>query len=205
MCFQPSLFADIIFLKTGKKIEGKIIDRTDKCVKIEVEGINLTYFSEDIEHIEQGANASDPKAAEPVRITIKGSTVIENGRTVIYNSYQLEAARQAAKTANKPIVFLFTEMSPSCPKARQAIKEIVENFQDSCILINIDPQKLSSAPKTVQDVLMSGKGGNMLPVTIITNSTATEVITILPCADSQTYRKLFQEASEAINKYNKKE
>lgn len=48
----PSVcFPETIILKSGNKIEGKIIERTDKYIKIDFEGVPLTYFPEDIESI----------------------------------------------------------------------------------------------------------------------------------------------------------
>lgn len=45
-------FAETIVLKSGKTVEGKIIERTDQYVKIEFQGIGLTYFLEDVESID---------------------------------------------------------------------------------------------------------------------------------------------------------
>ncbi|MDP2922203.1 MAG: tetratricopeptide repeat protein [Candidatus Omnitrophota bacterium] len=50
--FLSSLFAAIITLKSGKKVEGKIIEKTDKYIKIDFEGVPLTYFLEDIESVD---------------------------------------------------------------------------------------------------------------------------------------------------------
>ncbi len=43
-----STFAETIVLKSGKTIEGKIVEKTDKSVKVDVEGIPITYYLEDI-------------------------------------------------------------------------------------------------------------------------------------------------------------
>jgi len=48
----PALFADTITLKSGRTVEGKIIEKTDKYVKIDLQGIELTYFIDEIEKIE---------------------------------------------------------------------------------------------------------------------------------------------------------
>lgn len=45
-------FAETILLKSGKTIEAKIIDKTDKYIKIDIEGVPLTYFFDDIEAID---------------------------------------------------------------------------------------------------------------------------------------------------------
>jgi len=49
--FSPAL-AETIKLKSGQEIEGKILERTDKEVKIDFMGVPLIYFAEDIESID---------------------------------------------------------------------------------------------------------------------------------------------------------
>jgi len=63
-----SLFADTLLLKTGQKIEGKIIKRTDTFVRIEENSIPITYFNEEIAQVieapqNQGAEAPKPGPA----------------------------------------------------------------------------------------------------------------------------------------------
>lgn len=50
--FTSALFADIIILKSGKTVEGKIIQKTAEYVKIDFQGVELTYFMDEIERIE---------------------------------------------------------------------------------------------------------------------------------------------------------
>lgn len=50
--FAVPLFAETIILKSGKKVEGKIIERNDEAVKIAFYGVSLTYYFEDIESID---------------------------------------------------------------------------------------------------------------------------------------------------------
>ena len=47
-------FAESIVLKSGKTVEGKIVERTDKYIKLEMKdiGVPLTYFFVDIESID---------------------------------------------------------------------------------------------------------------------------------------------------------
>lgn len=47
----PFCFAEDIILKSGKTIEGKIIEKTDEYVKVDFKGVPLTYFFDDIESI----------------------------------------------------------------------------------------------------------------------------------------------------------
>lgn len=55
--FSPNANCEIIRLKNGKTIEGKIIQKTADYVKIEFYGVPLTYFLEDIQSIEEEPRA----------------------------------------------------------------------------------------------------------------------------------------------------
>ncbi|MDP2924541.1 MAG: hypothetical protein Q8O30_12640 [Candidatus Omnitrophota bacterium] len=48
----PYIFAEIIILKSGKTVEGKIIEKTDKSIKIYIEGIPITYYFDEIDSID---------------------------------------------------------------------------------------------------------------------------------------------------------
>jgi len=48
-------FAETVYLKSGKTIEGKILEKTDKYVKIDFEGVVLTYYLDEIAKIVQKA------------------------------------------------------------------------------------------------------------------------------------------------------
>jgi tetratricopeptide (TPR) repeat protein len=46
------LFAENIVFKSGKTIEAKIIERSDKYIKIDLEGVDVTYFIDELESID---------------------------------------------------------------------------------------------------------------------------------------------------------
>lgn|GEM_PF-1285831 len=71
-------FAETIKLKSGKIITGKIIERNDKSIKVEIEGVPITYYSDAIESISDvGAPAKseskpqDSSQAEKIYYTNK--------------------------------------------------------------------------------------------------------------------------------------
>ena len=53
LCFLNFAFAETIILKSGEKIEGKIIEKTDDYIKIDLYGVPIPYYFEDIERIEE--------------------------------------------------------------------------------------------------------------------------------------------------------
>lgn len=50
--FPVIIFAETIILKSGQKIEGKIIEKTNEYIKIDFQGASLTYFLDEIESID---------------------------------------------------------------------------------------------------------------------------------------------------------
>ncbi|MDD5595888.1 MAG: hypothetical protein PHY94_06575 [Candidatus Omnitrophica bacterium] len=52
MSFPALSFAETIILKSGQKIEGKITERTDKYIAVDIAGTLQPYFIEDIESID---------------------------------------------------------------------------------------------------------------------------------------------------------
>lgn len=69
--------AATIHFKNGSSISGTIVERSDDSVKLEVSGVSLTYYSDEIDRIEEDANPpesqgvgeaaiqNDPVAQEP--------------------------------------------------------------------------------------------------------------------------------------------
>ena len=91
MLINSLVFAETVVLKSGKTLQGKIIEKTDKYIKIDIEnlGIPLTYFFDDIETID-GREASKP--AE--------SAIIANANDKITTENKLET--NTPTTATEP-------------------------------------------------------------------------------------------------------
>jgi len=49
VCFLLPLFAETIILKSGKTIEAKIIERTEEYIKVDVVGVPIIYYSDEID------------------------------------------------------------------------------------------------------------------------------------------------------------
>ena len=74
--FCSQAFADVLYLKNGKKIAGKIIEKTDKYVKIEYEKVLLTYWSDEVDKIGVGEELPEP---EPMDLK-KATTYLYDGK-----------------------------------------------------------------------------------------------------------------------------
>lgn len=60
-----SLSAETIILKSGQKVEGKIVDKSSQVIKVDVSGITLTYYMDDVDRIEQSQEAGESVQEKP--------------------------------------------------------------------------------------------------------------------------------------------
>jgi tetratricopeptide (TPR) repeat protein len=95
--YSPApVFAETIVLKSGQKIEGRILEKTDKYIKIDFQGMPLTYYVDDIARIEsthnEMAKIADEESGEFLRAN-PNSAKAYNDRGVAYrmNGKQKEA------------------------------------------------------------------------------------------------------------------
>ena len=64
MSSNSFVFAETLVLKSGQRLEGKIIEKTDKYIKINFEGVTVNYDVDEIASIEgEGAPAAVDKVA----------------------------------------------------------------------------------------------------------------------------------------------
>ena len=62
-----SVFADTIYLKSGTKVEGKIVEKTDTTIKVNFQGVTLTYDKDEISRISEAPQAVVAKTSPAVR------------------------------------------------------------------------------------------------------------------------------------------
>ena len=64
-CFlSQGASAETIYLKNGEKVEGDIVERTIGYIKVDFEGIPLTYWAEEIDYIQLDSAESSALASE---------------------------------------------------------------------------------------------------------------------------------------------
>ncbi len=119
-------FADTVTLKSGKVVEGKIVEKTDKFVKIEFEEVPLVYFLDEVEKINDqvvSAPVSAPVVAPvsmpeqinetpvvqqeslPPAQSLKTDYVPEQQKAALRPDYASAQARMPAAAANKSASF----------------------------------------------------------------------------------------------------
>ncbi len=71
-----SVFAETIVFKSGKTIEGNILERTEKYITMDFEGVPVIYFMDEIESIAQAETLNDTDAALEVKISASEITPV---------------------------------------------------------------------------------------------------------------------------------
>ncbi len=66
--FSTLSFADTVTLKSGRVVEGRILENTGDYVKVDMQGIELTYWAKDIESVQESPK-EPPAPTEAVSIT----------------------------------------------------------------------------------------------------------------------------------------
>jgi hypothetical protein len=64
VCCVPA-FSDTLLLKSGKSVEGKIIEETDTYVTIEYASIPLKYWKDEVQKITKSSSAAQPITSQP--------------------------------------------------------------------------------------------------------------------------------------------
>ncbi|MFA5311052.1 MAG: hypothetical protein WC355_01915 [Candidatus Omnitrophota bacterium] len=65
--FYAPVLADTVTLKSGQKIEGKIVERTDQYVKINFQGVVLEYLQDEVDSIMGDSKYFSPPAEERIK------------------------------------------------------------------------------------------------------------------------------------------
>ena len=60
--------AETVYLKSGVKVTGKIVEKSDASVTVDVGGAPVTYYKDEIDRIDDVAAPSEAKAVEPAPI-----------------------------------------------------------------------------------------------------------------------------------------
>ncbi len=60
LAFFPSVvLSETVLLKSGQKVEGRVIENTDKYVKLDFFGVELVYYKDEVASITQGMQDSE--------------------------------------------------------------------------------------------------------------------------------------------------
>ena len=135
-------FSQTIILKSGQKVEGTIVEQTDKYVKLEFQGVQLVYYNDEITSIDQASPASVNAITTQVESLYKAYTSALNApkqpkeeeeeeivapvKQELIKTDQTSPASQAA-----PVNTSTPDLSRLPPEYQKMIKTTLANLQAS--------------------------------------------------------------------------
>ena len=134
-------FGETIILKSGKTIEGKIIERTDKYIKIEAYGVELTYWNDDIEKIEEQEKII-PNSKEEIlesNQTFDKNYISEKGELVKTYEAFVNAVKSGDRLEAKKYI------------SRESVKEFETGSEEELqFMIEMMPEFLNNAEESIE-------------------------------------------------------
>jgi len=147
--FPVSVFAETIVLKSGKTVEGKLIEKTDKYIKIDFQGVPLTYYLDEVESVDEVKQDFPLKEGKKLPQENNLSSIVTNEAKVYFQrgivDFQQGNMSQAVSSFNKAI-----EISPNYANAyynrgvayfkSNKFDEAISDY-DKSVSLNINPEK----------------------------------------------------------------
>lgn len=110
--------AESIYLKNGLKITGTIVEQKEKYTKVNVSGVDVTYYADEIDHIE-GAKTEPAKIISPGTVSPVAPAAPQDKEKLIMEFMEVSGTRQAMQELLEEIG---TQVPPEqAAKLRQSI------------------------------------------------------------------------------------
>jgi len=135
------VFADTVILKSGKSVQGKLIESTDEYLEIDISGIPVKYWKDEIEKVERDNVVEVSKAV----LGLKENTREEYSKKALdllkEKGYE-EAIANAEKAIMEDKTYLpaYTVLESAYFK----LNKLKETIDISTQALNIDPDDVSS-------------------------------------------------------------
>lgn len=71
-------FAETVILKSGQEIKGKILERTDKYIKIEFHGVPITYYLDEVVSIDAQSPVSSLTSETGTKVSASSESIDKN-------------------------------------------------------------------------------------------------------------------------------
>ncbi len=145
--FATLTFAETIVLKSGKKVEGKIIAKTDEYIKIDFQGVPLTYFFDEIESIDGekvAAFQSFPEKEDAAKIN-QSSMMPPKEETISKVQQEVKPVIEKKESIWKNV---FREKVNTVEKLAKVLKNEGINYQ----MVQESPNRTIKCPSTTREI-----------------------------------------------------
>ena len=117
-----------IFLKDGKTVEGEIVEQTERRVRVEMDGIPLTYYLEEVQRIEneQGEVVFPKPEAELFKPFSESQAESQPKATETPGYKQAELSLQLATMNKRQLIVKYMEVTGATGNMRKTFAEIID-------------------------------------------------------------------------------
>lgn len=135
-CVSSVVFAETIYLKTGKKIRAQILERDDKKIRVDISGVKITYYMDEIDHIEDAGNqpaaaAQSNPPVEPSPVSAPSSAPTPVDLTVRTDSKKALIMDLIDASGTKETMSqMFTQIIDQSPSEQKASLKVVLNVDE---------------------------------------------------------------------------
>ena len=127
LCFSTDIvLAETIYLKNGRSVTGVIVEKTDRQIKVEVDGFPLTYYLDEVDRI--GDGASLPRKTE--KISKKTKSFPENRRSLALHYMEVAGVKESMRK-------VFDNVIAQAPEQDRA--KLARAFNVEEIVIELEP------------------------------------------------------------------
>ena len=118
----------------------------------------------------------------------------------VYRMDQLEAAKAEAELKDKAITFVYTDEETTCPLCEISSLGVMDGLGSKSIVIYAEARTdWGKLPELVREAFSNPKAGKYIPMTVVVNTSITNVIAFVPYARGTDQKKLIKAANKAIS------
>jgi len=119
----------------------------------------------------------------------------------VYHIAQLKEAQQKAADEQRVLVFLYSDKATTCPLCSDASNDILYSFNNEAVIVYAEYKDWDLLPALVKEAIRKPEAGTYIPITIVTDCQAREVISYIPY---ERYNRLvlIKQAKEKIKEYS---
>ncbi|MBN2121193.1 MAG: hypothetical protein JW734_09110 [Candidatus Omnitrophica bacterium] len=156
MSFMYFCYAQtIVYLKSGKSVEGELLERTDEYIKIDFSGVKLTYWMDEVERIQ----LSDGKVIYPQQKTLPAKTEegelikklpVDDIATLPFTDDELEREQDdlaSVESGNESVDSKLEELKKKISEISQRAKETPEDESSRESYIEDLRKRIEDMPK----------------------------------------------------------
>jgi hypothetical protein len=131
--FLSDIFAESIVLKSGKTVEGKIVKKTDRSILLDVGGITIDYYFDEIVSIDGKEISNGEIFSTDKGKTSRQSPVLSQNKTLLWQEWynQVKGYLDKFEEINKKSQNLAQEENEKLEKAKNNVELQKEILRES--------------------------------------------------------------------------